>query len=373
MKKQILISVIALMSICMTACAADSTAPNGNSAVDSAAEAVTETTAMTEGTGNTSEQAAGTEDEVQTTASPSEDAQQTAAKDAVTIEYAAIAGEWVRSDSIYADNYLSIDASGRFTVENVKGVRFSGTVKSENGTYSLYKEDGSLWNSFTYQKTDSSNRLFGRKNTDTDKIHYEDINENDNNLEDVTFVSCDAQTALLDICGDWHEPIGDGLDYHTMKLDEKGSFTFTASDGKVTNGLAHVTAEIHPDDSVSFWLTFCKTDGTYWEGFSIPNIPYDYGRLSSGQDGARILYHVWDGEYAFNAQLYVPDGKTVTVRREPADDAEAVAEIKYTVDSLPFYTCMTRGWYGVMLDQDNPDGSFGYVRVENIRKTSTDN
>lgn len=370
MKKQILFAVIALTGLCMTACGTGSSEPKESITAGSAAETVTETTALTDAAEHTTELTTVSEAAVRTTDSQTAAVQQTSAKKSSVSDFSAVAGEWVRGDSVYANNYLSIDAAGRFTVENVRGERFSGTVKSENGAYGLYKTDGSLWNSFTKKKgaSGSGSLLCGKQNRDTDKVHFEDINENDCNIEDVTFVSCDVKTALRQLSGEWREPIGDGLDYHTLNVSEDGRFTYTTTDGKVTNGLVHITAEIHPDDSVGFWYSFCKKNGTYWEGVAVPGIPEDFYQISTGQDGARVLNRAQLREYEFDGQLYVPAGKTVTVRREPSDDAEAVSEVKTSVNDLCFFTCEKKGWYGVMLDKDKPEETFGFVRTENIRK-----
>ena len=368
MKKQIITVTILSALLTLTGCGTDSTAPK-ESAADSAAEASADTTAtLTEGTGTTSAQ------NVQTTVT--ETAAQTQKTD-ITKEtqplndLSAIAGEWIRSDTVYANIYLSIDASGIFTVENVKGERFDGTVKSENGAYSLYKTDGSLWNSFAAKKSGGSQRLVSKKNTDTAKIHYDDVNEDDYNLENVTFVSCDVKGSLRLFAGTWHEEIGEDADCPTLKANEDGSFVYTAKDGAATNGRAYVTAEIYPDDSVSYWFSLFDQNGTFWLGFNESSVPTDMYKISSGQDGARVFSHVWDGEYEFDGQLVVPAGQTVTLRRKPSDDAEAVSEIKASMENLCFFTCDTKGWYGVMLDKDNPDETFGYVRTEFIRKTNS--
>ncbi len=369
MKKQILVSAIALMSICLAACGTESSAPKESSAVNSAAE----TTTVTESAVTTTEKtekttvsetvsktaASATVTEQQTTAAPQEPAE----------DLSAIAGEWIRSDTVYANIYLSIDASGKYTVENVKGERFSGTVHSENGAYSLYKTDGSLWNSFTDQKTGGSKQLVSKKNTDTVKIRYDDVNEDDFNLEDVTFVSCDVKGSLESFAGMWHEEIGEDADCPTLRVSDDGSFIYTAKDGAATNGRAYVTAEINPDDSVVYWFNLYLKDGTFWLGFCESSVPNDIYRISSGQDGARVFSHVWDGEYEFDGQLVVPSGQTVTVRSKPADSASVVKEVTDSMNGLSFFTCDTKGWYGVMLDKENPDETFGYVRTEYIRKS----
>ena len=369
MKKQMILPAAVLMSICLTACGTGSSAAKESTADNTSAVSVAETAALTDSNGNTSVQTTGSE-AGQTTVSQTESVQQTSAQKSTADDFTAVAGEWVRSDSVYANNYLSIDAAGKFTVENNKGERFSGTVKSENGAYSLYRTDGSLWNSFTKKKSGKSTLLYGKKNLDTVKIHFEDINENDYNLEDVSFVSCDAATALRQLAGEWREPIGDGLDYHTLKVSDDGSFTYSTTEDSMTKGTVHVTAEIHPDDSCEFWYSFCRQDGTYWEGVSVPGIPEDFYRISTGQDGARVFNRMQLLEYEFDGQLVVPDGKTVTVRREPSDDAAVLKEVTKSMDNLNFFTCEKKGWYGVMLDKDKPDETFGYVRMEYIRKTS---
>ena len=69
----------------------------------------------------------------------------------------------------------------------------------------------------------------------------------------------------------------------------------------------------------------------------------------------------------------MPAGQTVTVRSKPSDSAAAVKEVTETMDHLNFFTCNTKGWYGVMLDKDKPDELFGYVRTEYIRKITENN
>ena len=292
-KKQLLISVLALMSICMTACGTDSTVPKEVAAGQSAAETVTETTTLAENAAQTTEQTTAAAAS-RTEAAENTDAQQTSAQNASAEDYSAIAGEWVRGDGVYADNYLSIDAAGAFTAENVRGERFSGSVKTENGAYSFYKADGSLWNSFAEKKAGTgSTWLYAKKNTDSAKIHFEDVDEAEYNLEDVTFVRCDAAAALRQIAGEWRETTA-GTDGNTLNIQEDGSFTFTA-DGQATEGLIHVSGDIHPDDSVSFWYNFCKKDGTFWEGVSFTGVPEEFAQLSTGQDGGRVFARVQAG------------------------------------------------------------------------------
>ena len=348
MKKQMIFLTVLSALACMTGCGTDTPSANANStAADSAAAAPAESSEITSEQ-NTKTTAA--ESAAQTETSRTEPEKQNTTAEAQPLDdFSAVAGEWVRGDAVYANCYLSIDAAGKFTVENIKGERFGGTVKSENGAYSLYKADGSLWNSFTNTKSGSSKRLVSKKNTDTAKIQYDDVDEDEYNLGDVTFVSCDVKGGLLSFAGDWHEEIGEDADCPTLKVNEDGSFVYTAKDGKETKGSIHLTAEIYPNDAVSYWFNLFRNDGAV--GFN----------------------HVWEGEYEFDGQLTVPAGQTVTVRSKPSDSAAAVKEVTETIDNLNFFTCNTKGWYGVMLDKDKPDESFGYVRSEYIRKITENN
>ena len=364
MKKQMIFLTVLSALACMTGCGTDTPAANENSTT--AASQTTEnttTTAPAESSEITAEQ------NIQTQASRTEPEKQDTTKKAQSHDdFSAVAGEWIRGDAVYTNCYLSIDAAGRFTVEDIKGERFSGTVKSENGAYSLYKADGSLWNSFTKTKSGSSKRLVSKKNTDTAKIQYDDVNEDDYNLGDVTFVSCDVKGGLESFSGLWHEDIGEDPDCPILEVNLDGSFVYTAKGGKETKGRTYLTAEIYPNDTVSYWFNLFRNDGSYWLGFNTSCVPNDYYEISSGQDGAVVFHHVWEGEYEFDGQLIVPAGQTVTVRTKPSDSAPVLKEITASTGNLRFHTCETKGWYGVMLDIDTPDESFGYVRVENIRK-----
>ena len=378
MKKQMIFLTILSALACMTGCGTDKPAANANSSaaeLQSAADSAA--AAPAEGTEITSEQNANTtaaESAAQTETSRTElEKQNTTAEAQQPADFSAVAGEWIRGDAVYANCYLNIDAAGKFTVESIKGERFGGTVKSENGAYSLYKADGSLWNSFTNTKSGSSKRLVSKKNTDTAKIQYDDVNEDEYNLAEVTFVSCDVKGGLLSFAGDWHEEIGEDADCPTLKVNENGSFVYTAKDGKETKGNIYLTAEIYPNDAVSYWFNFFRNDGSYWLGFNETAVPNDMYQIASGQDGAVVFNHVWNGEYEFDGQLTVPAGQTVTVRSKPSDSAASVKEVTETMDHLNFFTCNTKGWYGVMLDKDKPDESFGYVRTEYIRKITENN
>ena len=170
MKKQMIFLTVLSALACMTGCGTNTPSATAD-ITTTAAQTTTEITtpAPAESTEITSEQ------NVQTTVSESAtqtsrtetEKQETTTQAQPLKDFSAIAGEWIRDDAVYANCYLSIDAAGKFTVVNIKGERFGGTVTSENGAYSLYKADGSLWNSFSDQKSGSSKRLVSKKNTDT--------------------------------------------------------------------------------------------------------------------------------------------------------------------------------------------------------------
>ena len=208
---------------------------------------------------------------------------------------AAIAGEWVRDDMIYANNMLSVNADGTFTVLDTSGKAFTGTVKLEDGVYNFYKADGKIWNSFerktVTQELDDSEKdqqpqtavvLYAEKNGDTVRNKFtEDIEIVD--LSDATFVRFDASAALKKITGTWNE-VTEGAEA-VLTVKDDGTYTLQSADETVS-GVVRVTAEAYPNCTYGFWFMFFTADGEYRDGVSV-YYEENVTELYTGQDGAR--------------------------------------------------------------------------------------
>ena len=265
---------------------------------------------------------------------------------------AALVGEWVRDDHVYANIMISVNPDGTFAVLDNAGGGFSGVVEAEENGFRFVKEDGTLWNTFVMDiiEEDTTDQepgymgekaivLYGQKNTDTVKIKYTDNDMQEYNLEDVTFVQYAGSYAISKITGKWNEVDETGKIVNTLTVGEDGSVTY----GKI-NGYVRVAAMEYPNHVYDYNYLFFAKDGTYIDGIFIPDED-TINEMTTGQDGAK---------------------RFVRAEQSSAGDEYSMNDLAgvWYLESVPFNEFDVSKSQGVGQIEVQQDGSYSYFEFE---------
>lgn len=319
MKKNIIISCIALSALTasMTACGAQTapTAPAVSAVETTAAQTTTaaETTTAETTTAKATETTAAKTAAETTASAKTEDL---SAEGSASVK--DIAGVWFE-DALDART-LTINEDGTFTLEYKGGGFRNGTVSidyetfgdgSKRAWYILSEDGGESW--INFPENEDGSQLLDIWAFDQDgEIHFRrDIAIKDEGLDEpneygfyLVSSAPESGISIAALNGTWKDDDGDYIYFHDGDL-YSGSFVVTYADKTIDEGYVQLEYSLNPDDSKEFWYNLYKYDGEFFLGFGASgDIPLDdlyagqsgdphYTREESGSGSADDFLGVW--------------------------------------------------------------------------------